>query len=179
MVCLIHHNFFKKPITLTDVCMSIYEAQWEPTAEFDSLDFYDHGNVCGEDTVYISMKILKRHDWTVQSRVIVFSVYNYCMSCKSGHELSICNYLRNQWCLVLLTWQTDPENTDYVCENGATRNFQAQKLLEDEENRRQREEEEEQQNNPMKVKTLLCGTEACSSYTLNAICLPLKGNHHL
>lgn len=88
-------------------------------------------------------------------------------------------YLRNQWCLFLFTWQTDPENTDYVCENGATRNFQAQKLLEDEENRRQKEEEEEQQNNPMKVKTLLDSTEACSSHTLNAICLPHKGNHHL
>jgi len=132
-----------------------------------------------EYTVHMSMKILKRHDWTVPSLVIVFSVYNYCLSSKSGHELSICNYLRNRWCLFLFTWQTDPENTDYVCENGATRNFQAQKLLEDEENRRQREEEEEQQNNPMKVKTLLCNTEACSSYTLDAICLPLKGNYHL
>ena len=47
--------------------------------------------------------------------------------------------------------QTDPENTDYVCENGVTRNFQAQKLMEDEENRKQKEEEEEEQNNPMKV----------------------------
>lgn len=53
---------------------------------------------------------------------------------------------------LLLSLQTDPENTDYVCENGATRNFQAQKLMEDEENRRQKEEEEEEQNNPMKVK---------------------------
>lgn len=26
--------------------MSIYEAQWEPSAECDSIDFYDHGNVC-------------------------------------------------------------------------------------------------------------------------------------
>lgn len=133
-----------------------------------------------EDTVYISMKILKIKAW------LNCAILCHCfLSVQLLHELqkwpwtSIWNYLRNQWCLFLFTWQTDPENTDYVCENGATRNFQAQKLLEDEENRRQREEEEEQQNNPMKVKTLLCGTEACSSYTLNAICLPLKGNHHL
>lgn len=60
-------------------------------------------------------------------------------------------YIRCPRCISEITFKTDPENTDYVCENGATRNFQAQKLLEDEENRRQREEEEEQQNNPMKA----------------------------
>lgn len=36
-------------------------------------------------------------------------------------------------------------------EHGATRNFQAEKLLEEEEKRMQKEREEEELNNPMKV----------------------------
>ncbi|KAM5188485.1 splicing factor YJU2 isoform 2-T2 [Callospermophilus lateralis] len=45
----------------------------------------------------------------------------------------------------------DPENTDYTMEHGATRNFQAEKLLEEEEKRVQKEREDEELNNPMKV----------------------------
>lgn len=70
-------------------------------------------------------------------------------------------YIRCPRCVSEITFKTDPENTDYVCENGATRNFQAQKLMEDEETRRQKEEEEEEQNNPMKVEKLSCSSCRC------------------
>ena len=50
-----------------------------------------------------------------------------------------------------LILQTDPKNTDYECEHGATRNFQAQKFAEQEEELLKQQREEEEMNNPMKV----------------------------
>lgn len=50
-------------------------------------------------------------------------------------------------------------------EHGATRNFQAEKLLEEEEKRIQKEREEEELNNPMKVleNAPLCRRQTLSS----------------
>ncbi|XP_023210474.1 coiled-coil domain-containing protein 94-like [Centruroides sculpturatus] len=47
--------------------------------------------------------------------------------------------------------QTDPQNADYVVENGATRNFQALKLAEEQAEREAKEIEEEEKSNPMKL----------------------------
>ncbi|XP_048578501.1 splicing factor YJU2-like [Nematostella vectensis] len=60
-------------------------------------------------------------------------------------------YIRCPRCISEITFKTDPENTDYVCENGATRNFQAHRMAEKQEEKMQQEREEEEANNPMKA----------------------------
>ncbi|XP_006811850.1 splicing factor YJU2-like [Saccoglossus kowalevskii] len=60
-------------------------------------------------------------------------------------------YIKCPRCVAEISFKTDPENTDYALEAGATRNFQAEKLIIEEEERLKREREEEEMNNPMKV----------------------------
>ena len=56
---------------------------------------------------------------------------------------------------IVVGMQTDPQNTDYELEAGATRNFEAARTAEKMAVQEQKEKEAEEANNPMKVKTVL------------------------
>lgn len=60
-------------------------------------------------------------------------------------------YIKCTACLSEISFRTDPENTDYVLEAGATRNFEALAKAEKIEEAKQRAYDEELQNNPMKL----------------------------
>ena len=53
--------------------------------------------------------------------------------------------------VILLCFQTDPQNCDYALEAGATRNFEALRTAEKLAEQELKEKEEEEKNNPMKV----------------------------
>ena len=60
-------------------------------------------------------------------------------------------YIKCPMCMAEIVFKTDPENTDYIIEAGATRNFQAQILAERQAKREAEQAEEEEKSNPMKV----------------------------
>ncbi|ALC42718.1 CG8435 [Drosophila busckii] len=60
-------------------------------------------------------------------------------------------YIKCTRCLQEISFKTDPQNTDYEIEAGATRNFMALKLAEEQARREERELREEEANNPMKL----------------------------
>ncbi|XP_067615854.1 splicing factor YJU2 [Eurosta solidaginis] len=60
-------------------------------------------------------------------------------------------YIKCTRCLQEISFKTDPKNTDYEIEAGATRNFMALKLAEEQAIRQIEEEREEEANNPMKL----------------------------
>lgn len=60
-------------------------------------------------------------------------------------------YIKCTRCLQEISFKTDPENTDYVIEAGATRNFMALKLAQEQEERDEEEQKEEEASNPMKL----------------------------
>lgn len=60
-------------------------------------------------------------------------------------------YIKCTRCLQEISFKTDPKNTDYEIEAGATRNFMALKLVEEQAKREEEEKKEEEANNPMKL----------------------------
>lgn len=60
-------------------------------------------------------------------------------------------YIKCTRCLQEISFKTDPKNTDYEIEAGATRNFMALKLAEEQAVREEEEAKEEEANNPMKL----------------------------
>ena len=60
-------------------------------------------------------------------------------------------YIKCTRCLQEISFKTDPRNTDYEIEAGATRNFMALKLAEEQAQREEEERKEEEATNPMKL----------------------------
>uniref|UniRef100_A0A1L8DBY8 Splicing factor YJU2 n=1 Tax=Nyssomyia neivai TaxID=330878 RepID=A0A1L8DBY8_9DIPT len=60
-------------------------------------------------------------------------------------------YIKCTRCLQEISFKTDPKNTDYEIEAGATRNFMALKLAEEQARKEEEELREEEANNPMKL----------------------------
>ncbi|VVD03436.1 unnamed protein product [Leptidea sinapis] len=60
-------------------------------------------------------------------------------------------YIKCTRCLQEISFKTDPKNTDYEIEAGATRNFMALKLAEEQAKKEEEEQKEEEANNPMKL----------------------------
>uniref|UniRef100_A0A0A9WM06 Splicing factor YJU2 n=1 Tax=Lygus hesperus TaxID=30085 RepID=A0A0A9WM06_LYGHE len=60
-------------------------------------------------------------------------------------------YIKCTRCLQEISFKTDPRNTDYEIEAGATRNFMALKLAEEQAEREEEERKEEEASNPMKL----------------------------
>lgn len=60
-------------------------------------------------------------------------------------------YIKCTRCLQEISFKTDPKNTDYEIEAGATRNFMALKLAEEQAQKEEDEEKEEEATNPMKL----------------------------
>lgn len=60
-------------------------------------------------------------------------------------------YIKCTRCLQEISFKTDPQNTDYEIEAGATRNFMALKLAEEQAKREEDEEKEEEASNQMKL----------------------------
>lgn len=60
-------------------------------------------------------------------------------------------YIKCTRCLQEISFKTDPQNTDYEIEAGATRNFMALKLAEEQARKEEEEAREEEANNPMKL----------------------------
>lgn len=60
-------------------------------------------------------------------------------------------YIKCTRCLQEISFKTDPKNTDYEIEAGATRNFMALKLAEEQAQREEDEKKEEEASNPMKL----------------------------
>lgn len=60
-------------------------------------------------------------------------------------------YIKCTRCLQEISFKTDPQNTDYEIEAGATRNFMALKLAEEQARKELEDLKEEEASNPMKL----------------------------
>jgi len=93
-------------------------------------------NTCGE-YIYKGRKFNSRMETVENETYLGLRIYRF--------------YIRCTKCITEITFKTDPENTDYVMEHGAKRNFEAYKKMEEKITREKKAKEEEEANNPMKA----------------------------
>uniref|UniRef100_A0A8C4WWU9 Splicing factor YJU2 n=1 Tax=Eptatretus burgeri TaxID=7764 RepID=A0A8C4WWU9_EPTBU len=98
--------------------------------------FVPRCKTCGE-YIYKGKKFNARKETVLNETYLGLPIFRFYIKCTK--------------CVAEITFKTDPENTDYAIEHGATRNFQAEKLIEEEQMKMQKEKEDEELNNPMKV----------------------------
>uniref|UniRef100_A0A915I502 Splicing factor YJU2 n=1 Tax=Romanomermis culicivorax TaxID=13658 RepID=A0A915I502_ROMCU len=92
-------------------------------------------NTCGE-YIYKGKKFNARRETVQDEDYLGLSLFRF--------------YIRCPGCLAEITFKTDLKNCDYTQEHGATRLFEAEKLLRQEQEKVQKQEEEDK-TNPMKM----------------------------
>lgn len=93
-------------------------------------------STCGE-YIYKGRKFNSRMETVQNENYLGLRIYRF--------------YIRCPKCISEITFKTDPENTDYTMELGATRNFQAYHVLQKQMEADKLAKEEEEANNPMKA----------------------------
>ncbi|KAF4523632.1 hypothetical protein B566_EDAN010141 [Ephemera danica] len=93
-------------------------------------------STCGE-YIYKGKKFNARKEDVENSDYLGIRIYRFYIKCTR--------------CLAEISFKTDPRNTDYEIEAGATRNFMALKLAEEQAVREEEERKEEESTNPMKL----------------------------
>ncbi|KAF1743862.1 hypothetical protein MXB_4426 [Myxobolus squamalis] len=93
-------------------------------------------NSCGE-YIYKGKKFNARQETVRNEDYLGLRIYRF--------------YIKCPCCVSEITFKTDPANTDYSMEHGATRSFQAARIAEKAEEDRRAIEEEEEKTNPMQV----------------------------
>lgn len=91
---------------------------------------------CGE-YIYKGKKFNARKEDVIDQTYLGIRIYRFYIKCTR--------------CLQEISFKTDPRNTDYEIEAGATRNFMALKLAEEQAKREMDELKEEEASNPMKL----------------------------
>lgn len=91
---------------------------------------------CGE-YIYKGKKFNARKEDVIDQTYLGIRIYRFYIKCTR--------------CLQEISFKTDPQNTDYEIEAGATRNFMALKLAEEQAKREMDELKEEEASNPMKL----------------------------
>lgn len=93
-------------------------------------------NTCGE-YIYKGKKFNARQETVRNEDYLGLRIYRF--------------YIKCPCCISEITFKTDPANTDYAMEHGATRTFQAARIADKQEEDERLKEEEEERINPMQA----------------------------